>query len=544
MRGTAVYGHGGLFVGTHAGMTLTDLPRAKYTVKAFLNGYKNAYGNDAVYERNMQKLQDRPNYVLAQRAELQNNPNETNSDQYQKAQKVFGKLGGFFKKIGESGVKGFNAIKVLRQDLFDDHYNRLSAVQKADPESARSIAELVNNATGATNLDLKLRDKKGNVVVNPDKIAFAANMEAARWEKLLKNPIKATGIAIKTILNPSKATAAEKVFAKVWATRVGWELSTYAALAVTNALIQSKTNPKNPVNLTDPTKPDYMKFKVGNTDINMTSGMLGSIDFIAQLAHNSLMSKKQRRGDNVLQADAKSSFQYGRGKLSPFAATVVDLKTGTDYSGNTLPYNKDKPATGKHQLSWGEYGWEKAPIPVADAAKTVHESMMDNGLSKAQTDTYLKGLLAFFEAGTTGFRINDSYQRPTKFTDEDKKDPVFKYWINKVGNLPEVSDANIQLHDTKNQVMTSVAAMPKEKIEQFDAEHKSELKNELSKVNKRGYVYGNSYGDIELQYPESPKFPLKKIFLYQLTDDQSAKVLSKAQSAATKGAKMKVFKEE
>ncbi len=543
MRGTAVYGHGGIFVGTHAGMTLTDLPRAKYTVKAFENGYKFAYGNDAAYERSMQKLQDRPNYIPAQRAGLQNNPNETKTDAYQKAQKVLGKLGGFFKKMSESGVKGFNAIKVLRQDLFDDHFNRLTAAEKADPETARQIAELVNNATGGTNLDLKLRDKQGNVIVDPDKIMFAANMEAARWEKLTKNPVKATGIALKALFS-DKATPAEKVFAKVWASRVGWELATYASLIAANAYIQSKTNPKNPVNWTDPTKPDYLKYKVGNTDINMTSGMLGAIDFAATLAHNSLMSKKQRKGDNILQADAKSAFSYGRGKLSPFAATLVDLKTGTDYGNNTLPFNSDKPGTGKHQLTWSEYGWEKAPIPVADAAKKMYESMLDNGMTKAKADDYLKGLLAFTEAGTTGFRISDSYQKPTKFTDEDKADPVLKYWIDKVGNLPEVSDANIPLHDTKNKILTNVAAMPKEKIEQFDAEHKAELKSELSKVKKQGYVYKNDYGNVLNQYPENePTYPLHKVYLYNLSKEDGAKVLSNAQSNATKGAKKKIFNE-
>ena len=556
MRGTAVYGHGGIFVGTHAGMTLTDLPRAKYTVKAFLNGYKFAYGNDAAYERSMQKLQDRPTYTLAQRSGLQNNPNDTNTDQYQKAQKVFGKLGGVFKKIGESGVKGFNAIKVLRQDLFDDHWNRLTPAEKADPETARSISELVNNATGATNLDLKLRDKKGNVVVDPDKIMFAANMEAARWEKLTKNPAKATGVALKAIFNPSKATAGEKTFAKVWGTRVGWELSTYAALVVTNALIQSKTNPKNPVNLTDPTKPDYMKFKVGNTDINMTSGMLSSIDFVASLAHNSLMSKKQRRGDNVLQADAKTAFQYGRGKLAPFSATLVDLKTGTDYAGNTLPYNKDKPSAGKRQLSWGEYGWEKAPIPIADAAKTIHETMLDNGLSKPQTDTYLKGLLAFAEAGTTGFRISDSYQRPTKFTDIDKNDPVFGYWIKRVGNLPETSDANVTFHGkdaSGKPALIPISDSPKK--EDFDKEQKAQLKIELAKAKNRQYVYvdnypksGDSYGNVKIDAPENPSYPLHKVYFNTQPKDKqeelNAKILSAAQGIATKKAKKKIFKEE
>ena len=83
VTGTAVFGHGGIFTGTHAGMTYTDLPRAKYTMKAFVNGYKLAYSKgDAYNERMMQQLKDRPNYVIAQRAGLQNIPGEVSNDEY------------------------------------------------------------------------------------------------------------------------------------------------------------------------------------------------------------------------------------------------------------------------------------------------------------------------------------------------------------------------------------------------------------------------------------------------------------------------------
>lgn len=545
MRGTAVFGHGGIFVGTHAGMTTFDLPRAKYTIKAFANGYRFAYGNEAKYEREMQKLKDNPNYILAQRAGLQNDPNETKTDQYQKSQEYLGKvgiggLGKLFKIAGESGVKGFNAIKILRQDLFDDHWNSLTAAEKADPSSAASIAELVNNATGATNLDLKLRDKKGNVIVNPDKILFAANMEAARWEKLTKNPVKATGVALKALFAPSKATPAERVFAKVWASRVGWELSTYAGLIFTNAAIQSYINPKNPVNLTDPTKPDYLKMKAGETDINMTSGMLGAIGFMAGLVNNSIKTKKERRGDNVLQADAKSAFAYGRGKLSPFAATLVDLKTKTDFGGNTLPYNSDKPAAGKHQLTWKEYAWEKAPIPVADAAKTMYESMVDNGMTKPKADEYLKGLVSFIEAGSTGFRISESYHKEEPFSDEDKGKPAFKYFIDKGMTLPNVSPASVPIKDYKTHTTKNLSEYPPEIIQKYKDEHKANLEKELQQVEKRGYVYVDKFGEISLNYPENGDGARKKK-LDNLDEKELAEVLHKTQSNATIKTKEKLF---
>ena len=407
-RATAVFGHGGIFVGTHAGMTLFDAPRAKYTIKALFNAYKFAYGNTAKYERAMAELKSRPNYTIAERAGLQNNPNEVNNDAYLQGQKYITK---FFKKLGMSGIKGFNAIKVLRQDLFDSHYNSLSAAEKADPAVAKEIAHLVNNATGGTNIDLKIRDKQGNVKVDPDKIFFAAGMEAARWEKLTSNPTKATSVAIKSILHPSEATPAEKVFAKVWAKRVGWELATYAGVLTANAGLQSLLNPTNPVNLTNPFKPDFLKFKVGEeTNVDMSSGMIGALGFISGIIHAGTEDQKDLHGDTRVQAMGKKGIQYLRGKLSPALGIVADLATQTDYSGNPLPFSDDKPKKYAHKLTWGEYAWEKAPIPIADAAKSMYDGMIENGMTKPQANTWLDGLVKFLEAGTTGFRISEYKQ--------------------------------------------------------------------------------------------------------------------------------------
>ena len=60
------------------------------------------------------------------------------------------------------------------------------------------------------------------------------------------------------------------MFVKIWGSRVGQQLGFMVCALAINAYIQSKLNPKNPVNLTDPTKPDYLMFKVGNNDVDLT----------------------------------------------------------------------------------------------------------------------------------------------------------------------------------------------------------------------------------------------------------------------------------
>lgn len=458
-RSVAVFGHGHIFVGTHAGMTLFDLPRAHHTIKAFFNGIRFAYGNTPFYERSMAQLKNDPNYTIADRAGLQNNPNETNSDDYQKFSKGWGKA---LSKIGLTGVKGFNAIKVLRQNLFNAHFNKLNAAQKADPSVAESIAHLVNNATGATNLTLPKWTQE---------VSFAGNMEAARWEKLTANPLNATKTALKAIITPDKVTDAEKVFAKVWASRVGWQIATYAGILAVNAAIQNTLNPKNKVNLTRPNDPDYLKMKVADKDVNMTSGMLGTIGFITKLVHESGESQKELKGDTRLKAFGKSAATYGRGKLSPFYATIADLVTQQDFARNPLPFSKDKPTGTAHTLTWGEYAWQKAPIPVADAAKTVYEEMQANGMSKPHIEQFFSGLATMAETSSTGFRVNDSYKK--------------KYEINFSEGIQKfVDDKKIEIPSPKQTYTEDKeeVTIPDDKYEEYKANRAKRIENDLTNL--------------------------------------------------------------
>lgn len=533
-RSAAVFAHGHIFVGTHAGMTLFDLPRAKYTVKAFLNGVKFAYGNEANYERNMDILRNRDNFTIAQRAGLQNDPNESKMDDYQNSSQGLGKWIG---KLGLTGVKGFNAIKVLRQDLFDAHYSKLSPAQKADANSAKSIAELVNNATGATNL---------NVPKALQEVAFAANMEVARWEKLTSNPIKATSTALKALVTPDKATDQEKVFAKVWASRVGWEIATYAGLLTTNAAIQGLLNPKNPVNLTRPKDPDFMKFKIGNTDIDPTSGMRGAMQFVRGLTQVATEKQKDLHGDTRLEAFGKNAIGYGRGKLSPFAGTVVDAASHTDFAGNVLPFYNDKPRAGKHKLGYGEYAWSKAPIPVADAAKTIYDGMIENGMTKPQAENWWAGAIAMAEAASTGFRISESHEpKGLKLSDADKASKGIKYFLDKGLDLPHTLLSSEKITDKSKMTQKKISDFPKDVQEKYETTHKELLKKELETIVNKGFVYVRTYKDGEGKPIEEvslmPKRNSKPTKLDNLSEESLTQVLSLSQSEATKKSKLKIF---
>lgn len=390
-RGVAVFGHGGIFVGTHAGMTVFNPSMWNKTIPAFFRGWKFAYGNEGAYQRSIEELKSSPNYLIAQRAGLKNNPERVNTEEYQKSQKYLGKL-------ALAGEKGFNAIKVLRQDLFDYHFNRLTASERDDPSVAKSIAHIVNLATGATNVKIP------NWV---NEASFAGGMEAARWEKLTASPVKATQVALNAIFNPSKATTADRVFAKVWARRVGEQLATYSAALLANAAIQNTVNPTNKVNLTDPDKPDFLKFKFGSVTIDPTSGMRSTAMFMYKLGQIPFESKKELHGDKRISVVGKDLAGYARGKLAPLYSTGADFFTGQDFTGNVMPYSGDKPSKAAHKLTWGEYAWSKAPLPVAEAANVAYKSAMEHGAHKVTLDHVLNGIMSGAISGTTGFRVGE-----------------------------------------------------------------------------------------------------------------------------------------
>lgn len=537
-RGISVFGHGGIFVGTHAGMTLFHPSTWSKTIPAFFRGWKFAYGNKASYERRMEELKNRKNYVLAQRAGLKNNPDRLNAEEYQKSQHFLGKL-------GLAGERGFNAIKVLRQDLFDFHYNALSNDAKQDPQSAISIAKLVNNATGASNLKIP-------EVVN--ELTFAGGMEAARWGKLTRNPIKATTTALKALFAPSKATTGEKVFAKVWAKRVGEQLATFTSLLVANAAIQNTLNPKNPVNLTNPNKPDFMKFKFGDITVDPTSGMRGVEMFMYGIGKIPFESQKQLKGDTRMQAAGKQGFGYGRGKLAPLYSTMADFYTQQDFGKNPLPFSNDKPTSGHHKLTWKEYAWEHAPLPIAEAANVTYQSAMDNGADKVTLNNFLTGLLSGGISGTTGFRVgeyNSEESNHSPFNDEDKKDPTFKFFSTDWGmELPNTVASSENITDEAKGTDRKLSTYPQDVQDKYMEKHKELLKDVLSEVKDNGVVYVKNYVDengnpknkVSLNPPKTGDYDEKE--LKKLSLDEKTKVLKLAQDEATTRTKKELFPKE
>ena len=397
--GWYVFGHGTVFGVTHAGMELFRPTAWKNYFPALIRQFKYAYGDPALYEQAMTDLQNRPNYILAKRAGLANDPVRLYDD-YMLTDKYFGKL-------GLTGERGFNSWKIYRQDMFDNVWDHLSDALKSDPNTAKELAKIINHSTGTA--DVRLPGTFNTAF-------FAPRLEASRWIRLFAEPAK----ALKTFTSWDKASLADKFAAKLIGKRAAEMIGTYTMLLAANEGINQVTGSRQHVNFSDPTKSDWMRFKAFGKVIDVSGGMASLTTLVARLLEAAITPQKEAnrlsRGkgrEGIIYSDIG---KYARGKLSPFVGTGFSFFTHHDFSGNTLPPFTDKPLykSAKH-LSWQEYLLtQQMPIPISEGIKDVYDTMKSKGMSEPQIETILNGIFISAVAGGTGARVREEYKKEYK----------------------------------------------------------------------------------------------------------------------------------
>lgn len=127
--------------------------------------------------------------------------------------------------------------------------------------------------------------------------------------------------------------------------------------------------------------------------------------------------------------------------------------------------------------------------------------------------------------------------KTSPFTDEDKKDPTFKYFLDKGMNLPNVVPDSIEVPDKATKTIKNLTDFPEEKIKEYQDLHKKYLKEELEDVKKKGYVFVDDYGNVSQDREKG----YDKTKIDDLTKEQLAKILKSAQVQATTKTKQKLF---
>jgi len=522
---TALHGH--VYGGTHYPMGIITPTDWNIYFKGIANMAKSSYGSRGEHEMFLRSIENDPNYSLALKSGLKVDVNSTNTDDFEKPNTLFGEKA---KAIGEVGTRGFAGFKDLRLKMFNKYWENVPENEK-NKETAETIAYLMNLATGASNNKIPTVLQEG---------LFSAGMESARWGKLFKTPALAVDASIrimKSLKNGQEPRPQDKVLLKVWGSRVGQQLAMYAGALALSGYIQNTLYPNNKINVTDPTKSDFLKFKIGNTTIGLDGGIIGIINLLSSLYEYTSQSKTRQVGEEKA---GQKVLKYGLGKASPLVGDIAEIGLGADFSGNPLPWSNKKAPSYGHKLSYGEYFGSKAPIFIEGTISNIYKGAEEQGLNKTKTDKIINGILQFAATAGIGVHAKESYEDKSKkiFTDSDKQKPSFKYFLDKGIELPQTSSTSEEIKDKEEGTVKKISDFPKEKINEYEKLHKQLLEEELNDVLKDGYVYVDKIGDVSFK-ENIYNTPMK---IDKLDDIKLEKVLKLAQSHATKEAKKEVFK--
>ena len=508
---TAIHSH--VFMGTHYPMGLITPHDWEYYFKAIVKSAKAGYGGDAMYERLASDMESDPNYGFAIRHGLRSDLSDTRTDNFEEPNNLFGKK---IKSLGEMGTRGMLGLKDLRLKMFNKYWNALPESDRT-PEVADTIAYLMNVATGATSEKLPKALQE---------LLFSAPMESARWGKMFKSPKMAAdaGFRItKALLKHEDIKPQDKVFLKIWGSRVGQQLGMYAGAISLAAYMQNKLFPANKINLTDPSKKDFMHFKIGNTDIDISGGMLNLFNLLYSISHYVAVdkSRKQMIGDVGGKAGT-----YLLGKAQPFIGDVAEIAIGRDYMGNPLPFRDKEVGAGQHKLTYGEYAASKSPIFISGTLENIFKGAEEQGLDRSKTEKILNGVLQFGITAGWGAHSKQSY--PSNFTEKEMEEPSVKYLIDKGETIMPHSKAS--LHPI-NQYGKEVP-VTNEKYKQFLEERKNIIKKEIETlISGQGKIVGKNGSFMNLSKDEADK----------LTSDQLKPYLMRITKEADKQAMYHVF---
>lgn len=393
------YGHGTVGNITHAA---TNIFRPSVWSAYWPNVIKSfslAYGTTANYEKAISLLESSPNFDEWKRAGLTIDPREAYDD-YQ----VFGKKQSW---LGEAGTRGFTGLKMMRYDLAELWYNRASATERSDPNFREEIAKLANHATGHSEV------KVGKVV---KALTFAPGLEVSRWQRMITDPYKAAD----TFIHWKSATPAERAAAKIVAAGAGERLGIYTAALAANAGLLAALGSKQKVNWDDPSHSDWLKFKLNDKTLDITGGVLGPLRLLHTLgseAYKAYFGEKKDLRVKPNDKDATTLWQQMRYKMAPLPGDIMELGTGQDAIGNTVPWSKVTPGKDRKQLTGWDYTRDVAlPIPIAAGFNAYYDTMEKQNVPSQKTKAIWDGVITGTIEGFAGAKYEPDYSLDDKPT--------------------------------------------------------------------------------------------------------------------------------
>lgn len=357
----------------------------------------------ALHEAAMQDLVRRENWTTARRAGLENDPRQ--HEEYD--------LKGFveraFPRLSRGGNRAYDVLHILRQDLFDEQWNKLPQTMKTKA-MAEGLSDDINHTTGI--VQKSPFGKAGGAL-------FAPRLLASRFAFAYGDPARAVSTGARLLTDIVKGertvTPEEKAFAIQQVRSKATIVATMGAMLVANQALLSISGSKQKVNFDDPTKSDWLKFKAAGLDISFGNAMLTTLRLpvreAAILLNNTTFATGKKRFEGADRGTYEAVGEYFRNQLNPALGDVADVAFQSDAQGRPLPWSKQKvpkylQAQGVTKpYTWGEWARDAAlPIALEESVKQVFN---DYGMPKDQVYKWAKIIGTAIYMGGTGGRISE-----------------------------------------------------------------------------------------------------------------------------------------
>lgn len=396
-------GHGAVFPVTHMGQYMFIPSRwstfFRTTGRAW--SYMGKSG-ERRYEIALQRHLADPDYIMARRASRSVDPGQATV--------------GILKNMKGWNARGFNSIKIARLELFKRRWSTLPPEERT-LENAKSIMNVVDSATGEVHL--------GAAGKWMAKGLFAPKLLPARFKAALVDPYQ----ALRTFANWKNASAGERAAAREVMSNTTQVIAFYAAAMALNQGLNMAFGSKEKVNFTDPSKSDWLSFKIHGLTIRPPNAIIEVARLAGGMASAFLTPQSQMRGKTSEQLAASHLSDYLRYKLHPTIRMALEGSSGVDLFGRPVPYpglkqlaTGEKPAETftKRNIGWPEYLAGKGPIPIGGAAREFYAMLREEGMDHVDARAWIGAAVAGAIEGT-GVSAHATVDIPPRFANNNER---------------------------------------------------------------------------------------------------------------------------
>jgi hypothetical protein len=229
---------------------------------------------------------------------------------------------------------------------------------------------------------------------------FAPSLESSRWARMVGDPIKTANVfgreAAAKLGSGAAPTPEESYMARFRVKRAAEVATVLVGALLANRGLQMARGEKDLNNLTDPTKSDWMKFKLNGKTYDPTGGVVNPIRFLSTVLYYATAQKPETyRGQGRRSAIIDASTFYAQGKVSPFYQLIGEGLTRETVMGRPTPFSEKKGTPSKPRYGWGEYALEHGPIPASEASKQIYETFRAHGMDTDTSHAIMDALEAF-----------------------------------------------------------------------------------------------------------------------------------------------------